>query len=143
MGSPTRKDALLAMGAKVCNPNWGETAPPHGMFVDHTGLPEEEDEGLPYVVMDRRLPVKDMVVLPGHYARYRIEPINFIVENELDFCRGNAVKYILRCDAKDGEQDLDKAIRYMEMYRQRHFRMNPNWWTKDGKPREAPTQATA
>lgn len=59
-------------------------------------------------------PKSDAVVKPNHYARYKIEPINFIMQNNLPFWMGNVVKYVLRADAKDGVQDLKKAIRYIE-----------------------------
>lgn len=52
---------------------------------------------------------------PHHYARYKIEPVHFIHENNLPFMVGNVVKYVLRYDAKDGLQDLKKAKRYLEM----------------------------
>ena len=35
-------------------------------------------------------------------------------EQSLDFLRGNIIKYILRFDAKDGLQDLEKARTYLE-----------------------------
>lgn len=58
----------------------------------------------------------DKVVLPDHYARFKIEPITFICENKLDFFQGNIVKYVCRHDAKNGIEDLRKAKRYLEMY---------------------------
>lgn len=60
-------------------------------------------------------PAKDLVVLPHHYTRFKIEPIYFIAENNLDFMTGNVIKYVLRHDAKDGVQDLKKARRYLDM----------------------------
>ena len=65
-----------------------------------------------------------MVYQPDHYARWTIEPIEFIMRNELDFASGNAVKYITRAGYKQYDdlsmeesaiRDLDKAIRYLEM----------------------------
>ena len=52
---------------------------------------------------------------PSHYARFEIEPIEFIMRNKLEFWQGNVVKYTLRYDAKDGVQDLKKARRYLDM----------------------------
>lgn len=57
----------------------------------------------------------DPVNRPAHYARFKIEPIYFIMENDLPFWAGNVVKYTLRYDAKDGLQDLKKARRYLDM----------------------------
>lgn len=77
---------------------------------------------------DPRMSREDMVNLPKHYARFAIEPIRFICENSLDFMRGNAVKYILRCDAKNGREDLQKARRYLDMFERFHFDKDPDWW---------------
>lgn len=66
----------------------------------------------------------DVVVRPDHYTRYAIEPIEFIMRNDLPFHVGNIVKYASRAgfkiydglDAKASEiTDLRKVIRYAEM----------------------------
>lgn len=59
-------------------------------------------------------PKSDPVVKPHHYARYKIEPINFIMQNSLPFWLGNVIKYCMRADAKNGIEDLQKAKRYIE-----------------------------
>lgn len=55
---------------------------------------------------------------PSHYkTKSGLEAINVIEEFELDFCLGNALKYITRAGKKDGntpEQDIKKAIWYLE-----------------------------
>jgi hypothetical protein len=55
------------------------------------------------------------VVLPAHYTRFKIEPVLFIAENDLDFMTGNVVKYVLRGPYKNGIEDLKKARRYLDM----------------------------
>lgn len=57
----------------------------------------------------------DPVVLPDHYGRWKIEPIYFIMENQLDFQTGNVIKYVMRADYKNGLEDLKKARRYLDM----------------------------
>lgn len=57
----------------------------------------------------------DGVLRPAHYARFKIEPIYFIMENGLSFEQGNVVKYVCRWDGKDGIKDLKKARRYLDM----------------------------
>lgn len=61
---------------------------------------------------------------PSHYADYPIEPIVFIMENELSFHVGNIIKYVCRAGNKKYEgksfaesevADLKKAMRYAEM----------------------------
>ena len=68
--------------------------------------------------------VEEIVIEPDHYARWAIEPIEFILRNEMDFASGNAVKYITRAGYKlyPGQTqeesevtDLKKAMRYLEM----------------------------
>lgn len=53
-------------------------------------------------------------VNPEHYSRYAIQPIEFILRNNLPFDIGNVIKYALRYDEKDGIQDLEKAIRNLQ-----------------------------
>lgn len=77
---------------------------------------------------------EDMVNLPNHYARFKIEPIRFIGENKLDWFQGNIVKYTLRHDAKNGIEDIRKAIRYGNMYLL-YLQGDPDWW-KAGRPED-------
>lgn len=51
---------------------------------------------------------------PSHYIDLNIQPIDFIIENNLSFCIGNAVKYISRYKNKNGIEDLKKAIWYIK-----------------------------
>ena len=64
--------------------------------------------------------VADAVRHPAHYTDGNIECIDFITDKKLDFCLGNAVKYICRAGKKEGnsaEQDISKAIQYLEFYK--------------------------
>ena len=49
-----------------------------------------------------------------HYIGQGIQPIEYILANELDFCEGNVVKYITRWRYKNGLEDLYKAKHYIE-----------------------------
>ena len=60
-------------------------------------------------------------VSPDYYARYDIEPISFIMRNNIPFAEGNAIKYVLRHDMKGGKEDIDKAIRYLEMIKEEKY----------------------
>ena len=52
----------------------------------------------------------------NHYKDCKIQPIEFIVGNDLTFCEGNAIKYITRHRRKgEGAKDIEKAIHYLEM----------------------------
>lgn len=57
---------------------------------------------------------KSAVVSPDHYERWKIEPITFIMENELPFAVGNVIKYVMRAPYKNGVEDLEKAKRYID-----------------------------
>jgi|TARA_R110002020_G_scaffold59967_3_gene163002 hypothetical protein len=51
-----------------------------------------------------------------HYKNCKIQPIDYIMENNLTFCEGNALKYITRHRRKgEGAKDIEKAIHYLEM----------------------------
>jgi len=51
----------------------------------------------------------------NHYASMAIQPVEFIVANNLTFLEGNVVKYISRHHAKNGADDVRKAIHYCEL----------------------------
>lgn len=51
----------------------------------------------------------------GHYKSMAIQPVEFILANQLGFCEGNAIKYLCRYKQKNGVQDLKKAKHYVEM----------------------------
>jgi hypothetical protein len=51
----------------------------------------------------------------NHYKKYKIQPIEFIVKNNIGFVEGNIIKYILRFKDKGGVQDLLKAKHYIEL----------------------------
>lgn len=50
-----------------------------------------------------------------HYTQFKIQPVVFIAENNLDFLTGNIIKYVLRHGAKNGVEDLEKARHYLDM----------------------------
>ena len=60
-------------------------------------------------------------VSPDYYARYDIEPISFIMRNQIPFAEGSVIKYVLRHDMKGGKEDIDKAIRYLEMIKEEKY----------------------
>ena len=49
-----------------------------------------------------------------HYAVMKIQPIDFILANELGFCEGNVIKYLCRYKRKNGLEDLKKARQYLD-----------------------------
>ena len=57
----------------------------------------------------------DIIKEPPHYTKWKIEPITFIMENNIPFAEANVVKYVMRWRDKNGIQDLEKAKRYIDM----------------------------
>lgn len=49
-----------------------------------------------------------------HYKKQAIQPIDYIMANNLPFCEGNVVKYVTRHRDKGGRKDIEKAIQYLE-----------------------------
>ena len=51
----------------------------------------------------------------NHYKDLKIQPIEFIHANNLDFMTANVVKYVVRAKNKNGAQDIRKAIHYCQL----------------------------
>lgn len=66
---------------------------------------------------------------PSHYTDGKIEVIDFIEDKQLNYHKGNAVKYIARAGKKSGADpatDLGKAVWYLNREIQRLTGENPN-----------------
>ena len=51
----------------------------------------------------------------NHYKYMKIQPLDFIIQNEIPYIEGNIIKYVSRYKAKNGLQDLEKAMHYLEI----------------------------
>lgn len=58
---------------------------------------------------------KEIQVGGSHYKDLKIQPIEYIHANGLDYFEGNIVKYITRHRKKNGKQDLEKAKHYIDL----------------------------
>ena len=72
----------------------------------------------------------------SHYQKYKIQPSKFVVENELLYPEGCAIKYIIRHRDKGKEQDLLKAIHFIEMIIERDYKEIEK--PKENLPKEKP-----
>lgn len=63
---------------------------------------------------DKADPFKEQVG-GGHYKSMKIQPIEFVLANELGFCEGNIIKYTCRYKQKGGVEDLKKVIHYAQL----------------------------
>ena len=57
----------------------------------------------------------------SHYKDLPIQPSEFIVQNKLDWYQGNVIKYVVRHDQKNGKQDLEKAIHYLQLMIEHYY----------------------
>ena len=57
----------------------------------------------------------------SHYKVMKIQPSQFINENNLPFAEGNSIKYICRHKLKGKKEDILKAIHYLEMVLERDY----------------------
>jgi hypothetical protein len=46
----------------------------------------------------------------SHYKQYAIQPVEYAMANNLNYCQANAIKYVTRYRDKNGKEDLLKAI---------------------------------
>lgn len=51
----------------------------------------------------------------NHYKGLAIQPVEYCQRNKLGFCESSAIKYITRHKDKNGRQDIEKAIHFLEM----------------------------
>ena len=57
-----------------------------------------------------------------HYKDMPIQPSEFIFKNNLNWLEGNAIKYICRHSKKNGLQDIEKAIHYLELLKEWQYK---------------------
>jgi len=60
-----------------------------------------------------------------HYNNFKIEPIDYIVKNNLGFLEGNVIKYVTRYKLKNGLEDLLKAKQYLEWLIEKQEALKP------------------
>ena len=59
-------------------------------------------------------------IRPPYYAKYKIDPWTFIIKNQLGMDVGSVVKYVVRHQDKNGVEDLNKAIKCIEMMKEHY-----------------------
>jgi hypothetical protein len=82
----------------------------------YTDVTDEEIEVNYRLIFGEDIGKDDAVNHPSHYNDGKIEVIDYIEDKNLDFCLGNAVKYISRAGKKNKDkevEDLEKAIWYI------------------------------
>jgi hypothetical protein len=56
-----------------------------------------------------------------HYKTLKMQPIEYILANNLGFIEGNIVKYITRHRSKGGVKDINKIIHYCELLKEMEY----------------------
>lgn len=64
---------------------------------------------------DERQKPLDRQVGGSHYKKYAIQPVEYAMANNLNYCQANAIKYVTRYKDKNGIEDLRKAIHNIEI----------------------------
>lgn len=68
-----------------------------------------------YSQMIRRAGALDVQEGGDHYSKHKIQPIEYIHANGIDFLAGNIIKYATRHKDKNGAEDIRKIIHYAEL----------------------------
>ena len=56
------------------------------------------------------------VTKQAHYTKFKIQPAKYIIENQMSYAQGCAIKYLTRFKDKGNPiQDLKKAKHYIDM----------------------------
>ena len=61
---------------------------------------------------------KDTQVGGDHYRKFKIQPTEFIHKNGIPFIEGCVIKYVVRWRDKNGIQDIDKAIHFLQLLKE-------------------------
>ena len=70
-------------------------------------------------IVDDTIELRSDEKTPNHYAKCSIQPHEYATANNMGFLEGNVVKYVTRYKDKGGAADIDKAIHYLELIKQR------------------------
>jgi len=58
----------------------------------------------------------------NHYNTMKIQPIEFIYENNIPYMEANVIKYVCRHKSKNGLQDLEKAKHYIDLLIEKEYK---------------------
>ena len=68
-----------------------------------------------------------------HYKKLAIQPIYFCHVNKLGPCESSAVRYLSRYKDKNGLQDLQKAIHFIQILMKLEYGIESSMAYEDGK----------
>jgi len=67
------------------------------------------------------LGARDIQVGGDHYHKLKIQPGEYIIQNGLGWYEGNVIKYVTRHRLKNGRQDIEKAIHYLQLLLEQEY----------------------
>ena len=68
---------------------------------------------------------KDHQVAGDHYKKLKIQPIEYILANNMQFCEGAIIKYISRWRDKGGIEDLRKIKHFCDFLIENEVKEEP------------------
>jgi len=57
----------------------------------------------------------------AHYKDQAIQPVEYIHANNIPYLEGNVIKYVTRHKSKNGLEDINKAIHYLQLIKQMEY----------------------
>ena len=66
----------------------------------------------------------DKQVAGDHYKKMSIQPVEFCQLNGFNYCEAAAIKYICRHKNKNGVEDINKAIHFLELLKELEYNTN-------------------
>jgi Protein of unknwon function (DUF3310) len=82
---------------------------------------------MPQVMEANSVPKSALDIQAGgdHYKSLPIQPVQYIHANKLPYLEGNVIKYVTRHRSKNGKQDIEKAIHYLQLILQLDYSESP------------------
>lgn len=90
-----------------------------------------EDTGASTYKPDDEAKALDVQVGGGHYKKYIIQPVEYAMANQLNYCQANAIKYVTRYKDKNGAEDICKAIHNLNILLQLEYNATYEELTND------------
>ena len=95
-------------------PEWLKLAS-HEDILNSENMREQAYNAASYIADEHEVNPMEIQVGGDHYKKCKIQPVEYIHANGLDFFQGNIVKYITRFRDKGGKADLEKIKHYCNM----------------------------
>lgn len=83
-----------------------------GVGYRHAGFADQEGSRM---VLEKAETALDVQVGGGHYKDLAIQPVEYSMKNNLNYCQANIVKYATRYKDKNGVEDLKKIKHYVDL----------------------------